>query len=157
MTWEDILKNRKTYTENDMERLAPYWWSNLVGEMAKEPEFEHFGFGTSQEDDVYQDTWDKFTSDKNWLNNIKWWKPWFDVSDTEKEMKEKVLRFEPNSLEDYNWSDKTLRHFGFNDEYEGGYTTSRPSDYNKRLGYIPTKGILQEKFFRQSKKDDKGD
>tara|TARA_R100000995_G_scaffold56342_1_gene27850 strand:- start:2 stop:472 length:471 start_codon:yes stop_codon:yes gene_type:complete len=156
MSWQDILKNRKTYTENDMERLAPYWWSDLVREMAKEPEFELFGFGTSQEDDVYQDTWDKFTSDKNWLNNIKWWKPWFDVSDTEKEMREKVLRFEPNSLEDYNWSDKTLDFFANNFSATGGYTISSGKDYNKRLGYIPSKGRLTERFFQQSKKN-KGD
>ena len=155
MTWEDILKNRKTYTEDDMERLAPYWWRDLIGEMAKEPDFEFFGFGTPQENDIYQDTWDKYTSDKNWLNNIKWWKSWFDVSDTEKEMKEKVLRFEPNSLEDYNWSDKTLTYFASEGgEYEGGFTTSR--DYNKRLGYIPIKDRLSEKFFQQYKKN-KGD
>ena len=152
MTWEDILKNRKTYTENDMERLAPYWWSNLRVELAEEPEYE---YPDNWLDEVYQDIWDKFTSDKNWLNNIKWWKPWFDVSDTEKEMKEKVLRFEPNSLEDYNWSDKTLTaNYGDDFSATGGYTTSR--DYNKRLGYIPTKGRLNEKFFQQYKKP-KGD
>tara|TARA_R100000329_G_scaffold13234_1_gene14149 strand:- start:340 stop:717 length:378 start_codon:yes stop_codon:yes gene_type:complete len=100
MAWKDILKNRRTYSQDDLERLAPYWWEDLLLELRDEDEDNTDKWG----DEVYQDAWDKYTNDKNWLKNIKWWKPWFDVSDTEEEMREKVLRFDPDNFKDYAFS-----------------------------------------------------
>ena len=97
MSWKDILKNRKTYSEFDLEELAPYWWMDLLQSIRNEGEDNAEEF----DGDVYQDAWHKYTNDENWLKNLEWWKPWYSVSDTEEEVREKMLRFEPDRLKDF--------------------------------------------------------
>ena len=97
MSWEDILKKRKIYSEYDLDRLAPYWAQDLLIEMTDLDDF------WVDEGDmyVYQDAWHKYTNDENWLKNIKWWKPWFSVSDTEEEVREKTFQHDPDYGKDY--------------------------------------------------------
>tara|TARA_R100001443_G_C3353464_1_gene177346 strand:- start:69 stop:464 length:396 start_codon:yes stop_codon:yes gene_type:complete len=105
MSWKDILKNRKTYSEFDLEELAPYWWGDLLQSIRNEGEDNAEEF----DGDVYQDAWHKYTNDENWLKNLEWWRSWYSVSDTEEEVREKVLRFEPDRLKDFRFGNQRLK------------------------------------------------
>jgi|9_EtaG_2_1085328.scaffolds.fasta_scaffold01112_2 hypothetical protein len=108
MTWENILKAREGYSEEDLERITPDW-EELLGDIEKE-EPEEFNaldkerpkkkqsymtqFGGGKKDApilVYKDTWHKYTNDKNWIKSLDY-KPDFKKQPKYKPKKNPELR-----------------------------------------------------------------